>query len=75
MNNGVNIQRKYKVTVEIKGKIVGVRQIQDRGRVQIPKTVRKILNLKDGDSVYWIDGGDGKIYIVKQVEMESRINQ
>jgi len=72
-DRAVRIEPKYKVAVEIKGTIVGVRQVQDRGRIQIPKTVREALNLKDGDSVYWIHGSDGKFYIAKAGELESRL--
>jgi len=56
---------KYEVAVEIKGKIVGVRKIQDRGRVQIPVEIRRALGLKDGDSIYWVHGLDGRFYITK----------
>ncbi len=64
---------KYKVTMEVKGIIIGVRQVQDRGRIQIPKRIRDEMNLKDGDSVYWIKSPDGKYYIVKAVELEGKI--
>jgi len=57
---------KYRVALEVKGKILGVRTVQDRGRVQIPKKVREELNIKDGDSVYWIKY-DEKMYVMKAV--------
>ena len=60
---------KYQVTSEVKGKILGVRQVQDRGRVQIPRHVKKKLNIKDGDSVYWVEL-DQKIYIMKAVAIK-----
>ena len=66
-------QPKYRVTTEIVGTIVAVRQVQDRGRVQIPKTVREALNLKDGDSVYWVHAPDGKFYIAKAGELKSSL--
>lgn len=61
---------KYVVNVKekIKGKILGVRQIQDRGRVQIPKVVREKLHLREGDNVYWIEGTE-YIYLIKAVEL------
>ena len=31
---------------------MGVRTVQDRGRLQIPKKVRDLIGLEDGDSVY-----------------------
>jgi len=65
------VQPKYKVTSEVIGTIVAVRQVQDRGRIQIPKVVREALNLKDGDSVYWVHGPDGKFYIAKAGELKS----
>lgn len=61
--------QRYTVTADIKGEIMGVRTIQDRGRLQIPKKVRDLIGLKDGDSVYWIHGLDGRFYISKAVEL------
>ena len=55
----------FKVTYDIRGEIVGVRKVQDRGRVQIPPKIREALDLKDGDEVYWIHGIDGRFYIIK----------
>jgi len=61
--------QRYTVTADIKGEIMGVRKIQDRGRLQIPKKVRDLIGLKDGDSVYWIQGLDGRFYIAKAVKL------
>ena len=58
---------KYTVT-GIKGEIVGVRKVQDRGRVQIPRRVREALDLKDGDYVYWV-ADSGRFYIAKAREI------
>lgn len=63
------IQTKYQVTTKIEGTIIGVRQVQNRGRVQIPKIVRDKLRLKDGDAVYWVDDGS-KFYIAKAVAIK-----
>ena len=60
----------YKTTVEIKGRIIGVRTLQDRGRVQIPKLIRDKLKLSDGDQVYWVES-EGKYLIMKAVQIES----
>mgnify|MGYP001052223283 CR=1 FL=1 len=60
---------KYAVTPDIKGVILGVRKIVERGRVQIPKEVRNQLNVKDGDYVYWVKTLDGKILVAKAVEI------
>jgi len=51
------------------GTIVGVRQVQNRGRVQIPKKIREALELNDGDMVYWVRSPDGKFYITKAAEI------
>ncbi len=61
--------QRYTITTDIKGEIVGVRTVQDRGRLQIPKKVRELIGLEDGDSVYWIQGLDGRFYIAKAVEL------
>jgi len=68
---GINPERRYLVTEKIKGVIVGVRKVQDRGRVQIPKTIREKMRLKDGDSVYWLIDPEGKYFIVKAGEIET----
>ena len=62
-------KEKYVVTPDIKGEILGVRTIQNRGRIQIPKKIRDLIDLKDGDSVYWLHGLDGRFYIAKAVEL------
>ena len=61
--------QRYTITTDIKGEIMGVRTVQDRGRLQIPKKVRNLIGLEDGDSVYWIQGLDGRFYIAKAVEI------
>jgi len=70
---GIRPERRYRVTKKIEGKIIAVRKVQDRGRVQIPSDIRKMMNLRDGDDVYWIHGPNGRFYVVKAVELESRI--
>jgi AbrB family looped-hinge helix DNA binding protein len=57
---------KYHISPEIKGEIIGVRKVHDRGRVQIPKKVRVELRVKDGDGIYWIKY-DEKYYVTKAV--------
>ncbi len=61
--------QRYTITTDIKGEIMGVRTVQDRGRLQIPKKVRDLIGLEDGDSVYWVQGLDGRFYIAKAVEL------
>ncbi len=58
-------RKAFGVLPDIKGEIVGVRDVQDRGRIQIPKKVKKDLGLEAGDSVYWVRGYDGRYYVVK----------
>jgi len=61
-----------KYTIEqpgVKGTILGVRQLQDRGRLQVPKEVREDLSLVEGNFVYWIKGSDGRIYVMKATEI------
>lgn len=44
--------------------IIDVSPIYQHGKTHVPKDVREILGVKDGDKiVYWID--EGKIYIEK----------
>ena len=61
--------KRYAISTEIKGEIMGVRAVQDRGRIQIPKKVRDALMLNDGDNVYWVHGLDGRFYIAKSREI------
>jgi len=57
---------KYQLSIEVKGEVIGVRKVHDRGRVQIPKRVRDELRVKDGDGIYWIKF-DEKFYVTKAV--------
>jgi len=61
-------KQRYTVMPDIKGEIIGVRKIQDRGRLQVPKEIRDLIGLEEGDSVYWLRGLDGRFYIAKAVE-------
>ena len=56
---------KYQITEKIEGEILGVRQVQDHGRIQVPKIIRDILQLNDGDNAYWIKDKEGKIVLRK----------
>ena len=55
---------RYQINEPIKGEILGVRLIQNHGRVQIPKAVRGILQIKDGDCVYWVEE-EGRVVLRK----------
>ncbi len=62
-------RKEYSITSNITGEILGVRTVQNRGRIQIPKVIRDLIGLEDGDNVYWIQGLDGRFYIAKAVEL------
>jgi len=60
---------KYQVSQKIEGEFIGVRQMQNRGRIQVPVVIRKDLNLQDGDRVYWVRTKDGKYCIAKAISI------
>ena len=62
-------KNRYTIIPDIKGEIIGVRKVQDRGRLQVPREVRDSIGLEEGDSVYWLRGLDGRFYIAKAVEL------
>lgn len=62
MVNVVNLP--YQQNDRIEGEVLGVRLVQNHGRIQIPKTVREKLQINDGDKAYWIEN-DGRILLKK----------
>jgi len=64
----VKVESKYYTDTEVKGRILGVRKVANRGRVQIPRAVKDILKIEDGDKVYWVEWGE-RIYVVKAVSI------
>jgi len=64
----VEKQPRYVVETEVRGMILGVRQVQDKFRIQIPKVAREKLRLNEGDYVYFVEE-DEKIYIMKAVKI------
>ena len=56
---------KYGLVTEMKGRPLAIRRIFSRGRVQIPSEVRKSLDVKDGDDVYWFRNRDGDYCLAK----------
>jgi len=60
---------KFTIIHHIEGLIIAVRKVQNKGRIQIPKEIRRQLNLEDGDLVYWVKSMDGKFYIVKAAQL------
>jgi len=43
--------RSYAKSVET---VVGISTVYQRGKTQIPATIRKVLKVKDGDKVMWV---------------------
>jgi len=43
--------------------ILGLTKVHGYGKVQIPADIRKLLNIKDGDKIAFIQGEDKRIYI------------
>jgi len=50
---------KYVVSTEI----LAVSRVFQRGKTQIPKEVREVLQLKDGDNLVWRLDDDGRIFL------------
>lgn len=67
--HNINRNRKETKPIPIKGTVIGVRTIKNRGRIQVPKTIRDALNFDTGDKICWIKGLDGRFYIAKAVEL------
>ena len=65
----------YPVTKEIKGTFMGLRKIQDRGRIQIPLKIRDALGLNNEDEAYWIKSPEGLFYIIKATEFEGKVTE
>lgn len=50
--------------------ILDVTKVFQYGKTTIPARARRILGVKDGDSVVWMQDDGGRIVVVKQVEPE-----
>lgn len=61
------ITPKYQVTNQ--NTIIAVRQVQNRGRVQIPPEILENLQIRYGDKIFWIRTLDGKYAIIKSVKI------
>jgi len=46
------------------GKIIGIAKLSRRGLMVLPKEVREILKLEEGDQVVFVEEG-GRIYLLK----------
>lgn len=49
--------------------IIGVRTLQAKGRVQVPKEILDAQDLKENDRVFWIQSPDGKFSLVKSFKV------
>lgn len=45
--------------------VLATRRLGDKGRLQIPREVRKILSAKEGDLMYFLQDEDAKIILEK----------
>jgi AbrB family looped-hinge helix DNA binding protein len=54
-------------------KIIKVVKIYGKGRIQVPSEVRKMLELRDGDRVCFMEDEQGQIVLVKAPLLKGRI--
>jgi len=52
-----------KYVVAPRKQVLGVTKMFGRGRVQVPKEARRILGLRDGDRVLWIQASDREVIV------------
>jgi len=45
--------------------IIGISKMYQHGKIQVPADVRKLLELKDGDRIYFIQTGTDDVLIEK----------
>lgn len=45
--------------------IIGISRLFQHGKTQIPRDVRKLLSVEDGDRIYYILDDLGRVYIEK----------
>jgi len=50
--------------------VIAISKLYQHGKTQVPKIVRKMLNLKDGDRIYYVQDLDGRIYLEKAPELK-----
>lgn len=62
---------KYQPTERVEDYPCGTRIIQNHGRVQIPKEIRVILRIGDGDKVLWVVDIHNKVTLKKVQRMEN----
>ncbi len=49
--------------------VKGFAKLTTKGQITLPKDVRTILKLEQGDYMVFLEDEDGLIYITKEVEM------
>jgi AbrB family looped-hinge helix DNA binding protein len=54
-------------------KIIKVVKIYGKGRIQVPSEVRKMLELRDGDRVCFMEDEQGQIVLVKAPLLKGQI--
>jgi AbrB family looped-hinge helix DNA binding protein len=54
-------------------KIIKVVKIYGKGRIQVPSEVRKMLELRDGDRVCFMEDEGGQIVLVKAPLLKGQI--
>lgn len=54
-------------------KIIKVVKIYGKGRIQVPSEVRKMLELRDGDRVCFMEDEGGQIVLVKAPVLKGQI--
>ena len=55
--------------------IVGVSKVFQHGKTQLPRDVRKLLGLKDGDRVYYVQDEFGRIFLEKAPSLVKRVGK
>jgi len=50
--------------------IIAISRVFQYGKTQLPKEVRELLGIKDGDRIYYIQDETGNVYIRKAPEIK-----
>ena len=52
------------------GELLDIIKMKSKGQITIPVEIRKEFKLEDGDSIAFIKGEDGKLYVVKKDKLK-----
>jgi AbrB family looped-hinge helix DNA binding protein len=55
--------------------IVATVKVHGKGRIQIPKDIRQILNISDGERLYFIQDSSGKIFVEKAPQIKKGLGK